>query len=337
MTFSYPPILKNKEGIVRRVGFEIEFAEVSLDQVANSIIGLYGGTVEVYNKFYQKITGTSLGDFSLQIDARVLTEKSYEKIWNKTGLKPEELTDRRKNLNKNLENTLDSIASMVVPYEIGTPPVPIDELQKLEPLRYALFQMKAKGTSSSFLYAFATHINPELPRCDTETILRYTRAFLLLYFWLSEKSAVNITRKLTAFINPFPDEYISLVLNKSYNPDFEKFADDYYLYNPDRNRPLDLYPVLAFINKKKIESFQDLGKVSARPTFHYRVPNSLIDESSWTLAKEWNLWVMVEQLANMPSDLETLSQEYLQLRKDTVIRFKRKWITRIETWLDAKK
>lgn len=336
MTFNYPPILNTKDGSVRRVGFEIEFAEVSLDQVANSIIGLYGGSIQVYNKFYQKITNTSLGDFSLQIDARVLTEKSYEKIWNKAGLRPEELTSRRRNINKNLENTLDSIASLVVPYEISTPPVPIDELPRLEPLRNALFQIKAKGTSSSFLYAFATHINPELPVCDTKTILSYTRAFLLLYHWLSEKSAVNITRKLTAFINPFPDEYFSLVLDQNYNPTFEKFANDYYFFNPDRNRPLDLYPVLAFIDKDKVDTFNDLGKVSARPTLHYRVPNSLIDDPTWSLAKEWNLWVMVEQLANSPTDIENLSREYLMLRKDTVIRFKRKWINKIETWMDAK-
>src|SRR5690606_29978882 len=216
MTFNYPPILNTKNGSVRKVGFEIEFAEVSLDQVANSIVGLYGGSIQTLNKFYLTVADTTLGDFSLQMDARVLTEKSYEKIWNKAGLKPEELTARRRNLNKNLENTLDSIASKVVPYEIGTPPVPITELSKLEPLRNALFHLKAKGTAPSFLYAFATHIIPELPVCNTETILNYPRAFVLLYHWLREKTAVNITRKLTAFINPFPDEYVSKILAPDY-------------------------------------------------------------------------------------------------------------------------
>lgn len=336
MTFNHPPVLNNKDGFIRRVGFEIEFAEVSLDEVAKSIVGLYGGTIQTYNRFYQKVIDTALGDFSLQIDARVLTEKSYEKIWNKAGLKPEELTLRRRNLNRNLENTLDSIVSMVVPYEVSTPPVPIDELSKLEPLRNALYQIKAKGTSSSFLYAFATHINPELPVCNTETILNYTRAFLLLYYWLREKTAVNLTRKLTAFINPFPDEYISKVLDPTYQPFFEKFADDYYFYNPDRNRPLDLYPVLAFINKSIVASFEDVGKVSARPALHYRVPNSLIDEPSWSLAKEWNLWVSVEILANLPEDIENLACAYLKLKKETNLRFKKKWIEKINKWVNAK-
>ncbi len=335
MTFNYPPVLNNKDGFVRKVGFEIEFAEVSLDRVANTIVGLYGGSIQPLNKFYLRVEDTSLGNFTLQMDARVLTEKAYEKIWNKAGLREEELTPRRRNLNKNLENTLDSIASTLVPYEIGTPPVPINELSKLEPLRYALYQMKAKGTSSSFLYAFATHINPELPVCNTETILNYTRAFLLLYHWLREKTAVNITRKLTAFINPFPDEYIIRVLDPSYKPNFEKFADDYYFYNPDRNRPLDLYPVLAFINKSVVDSFEDLGKVSARPTLHYRVPNSLIDEPNWSLAKEWNLWVNVEVLANAPEDIERLSMTYLTLKDETTIRFKKKWIELVNQWING--
>lgn len=42
---------------------------------------------------------------------------------------------------------------------------------------------------------------------------------------------------------------------------------------------------------------EDPHLVKARPAYHYRLPNCLIDEPDWRLAREWNTWVAVERLA----------------------------------------
>lgn len=335
MEFLLPPILRNQEGEIRKAGFEIEFAEIDLDTAAECITDIFGGRVNVLNKFSQEVTETKYGDFSLSIDIRFLTQKPYFKLWEKMGIDPQEIYFGDKSIEANLENALDSIASTVIPYEIGTPPIPFTELEVLEELRIALYQKNAKGTSSSMLYAFATHINPELPKCDTETVLNYTKAFLLLYPWLAEKIGINFTRKLTPFINPFPNEYVGLLLDINYKPNLKKFIHDYFQYNPDRNRPLDLYPVFAYMDKPAVTYLKNIGKVNARPTLHYRIPNSLIDDPSWSLSKEWNLWIEIEKLASDPLEIKKLSVEYKQINEETILGFNKKWIKRINDWMNG--
>ena len=46
--------------------------------------------------------------------------------------------------------------------------------------------------------------------------------------------------------------------------------------------------------------------MSARPTFHYRLPNCRVDEPDWRIAHEWNAWVTVEALA---ADEDALHKE----------------------------
>jgi hypothetical protein len=60
-----------------------------------------------------------------------------------------------------------------------------------------------------------------------------------------------------------------------------------------------------------MDRVEDKHLVKPRPAFHYRLPNCLIDEPDWTLAREWNTWVTVEQLASDPERIRTMSREYL--------------------------
>ncbi|CAN5471599.1 hypothetical protein BH23BAC1_BH23BAC1_20590 [soil metagenome] len=331
MEFRMPPLMYNQNGEVRKAGFEIEFGDIDLDIAASCIIDVFGGIQQKENQFYRKVVNTSIGDFNLRIDTRLLTEKSYKNFFKKIGLETEEIPNKE----SFFEKALESIASFVVPYEIGAPPVPFTEVHVLDKLRKALYEKKAGGTTSSILYAFAIHINPELPQYDHPTILRYLRAFFLFYHWLMEELEVNFTRRITPFINPFPEEYILLVLHYGYNPDFETLMEDYHKFNPDRNRPLDLYPVFAFFNKEKVAKLPDVGKVTPRPTFHYRIPNSMIDEPDWSLARCWNSWVEIEKLASDSESLKNLCKEYLDLKDRTLIGFKNKWKKRIQNWINA--
>lgn len=142
---------------------------------------------------------------------------------------------------------------------------------------------------------------------------------------------MDFTRRLTTFINPFPSAYYQLILSSDYRPDLNQFIRDYHLHNPDRNRPLDLYPVLAFIAPSEVNQLKDLGNVKPRPTFHYRLPNSLIDDPNWSIGVEWNRWYEVERLASEPALIRDLGREYLRMQ--ALPGFEKEWMNQIESWV----
>lgn len=332
--FKLPPVLQNSGGELRKVGFELEYAHVGIAESVAIIKELYGGETQASHRFSQKVTGTRLGDFNVEIDLQLLTEKTYRHFFEKVGLKIEELHWGHVKLEDKLESLLENLMTRFFPYEVASPPVPITHISQLEPLREALFEHHAEGTEAFPTNAFGTHINIEIPDTETETILRYLRAFLLLYPWLLEVGETDFMRQnLTAFINPFPEAYILLVLHPAYHPDLETLVDDYHHHNPDRNRPLDLYPLFATLAPEQLQAFSNQGKVKARKAFHYRLPNSRVSSPDWSLALEWNNWVVVEELANNPTQLGEMAKAYRALKEETFIGFENKWAKQTEKWL----
>ena len=57
-------------------------------------------------------------------------------------------------------------AEQLVPFEIVSPPIPMDRLGELESLIRRLRESGAQGTESGAFYAFGLHFNPELPDLD---------------------------------------------------------------------------------------------------------------------------------------------------------------------------
>ncbi|WP_210464614.1 amidoligase family protein [Rufibacter roseolus] len=334
MTFKPLPIERNKEGKVRTVGFELEFANVGINECLEIIQVLYGGEIEWENRFSAKLVNTRLGDFSVEIDLKLLTEKQYKTLFEKLNIDVEHVKLGNETLESFIDDALEAVIQKVIPYEIGLPPLPYDQLEQLEVLRQTLYEHHAKGTEAFITNAFGTHINTEIPDTEPDTILRYIRAFLLLYPWLLEAGETDFARKnLTSFINPFPAEYNRLVLDPGYAPTLEQLIDDYHQYNPDRNRPLDMYPLFASVRPEQVNQYTNLGSVKARKTFHYRLPNSCISDPDWTLAQEWNNWVVIEELANDPDRITQMSKEYLSLKENTLIGFEKKWCKQTEQWL----
>src|SRR5690606_29497891 len=119
------------------------------------------------------------------------------------------------------------------------------------------------------------------------TLLAYLRAFFLLYDWLYEESEIPIARKVAPFIHDFPPEYVAHVLNPDYAPNLETLIDDYLRFNPTRNRPLDMLPLFAHLDRERVFA-QPVERelVKARPTFHYRLPNSMVDDPKWSIADD---------------------------------------------------
>jgi hypothetical protein len=334
MDFRKPPVLFNEKGKIRTVGFELEFSNLGIEESVKIIQELYGGKIEKINRFYHKVLDTKLGDFTVEFDLKLLTEKSYKKLFNRFKINIDDVKIGNTSLEEGIETVLESIVGKIFPYEIASPPIIITQLDELEKLRESLFRHHAHGTKSFLTNAYGTHINIEVPDDNPQTVMLYLRSFLLLYPWLLEEGDTDFARKVSPFIDPFPEDYVRLVLNKNYNPDLSTIIVDYHQFNPDRNRPLDLYPLLAYLKGDILSKYPNLGKVNPRNTFHYRLPNSSISEPGWSLAQEWNNWVYIEELANDPAKVELMSEEYLNLKEITYIGFDFRWTRRIQQWLN---
>jgi hypothetical protein len=317
------------DGRVRRAGFEFEFAGPDIKTSARIVSDVFGGEHLVRSTF-EHIVRTELGDFSVEIDASLLKDKKYEKPLRAIGIDPDK-TDTEW-----LEKALLDTFSTLVPIEIGTPPIPIDQLDRLDDLRERLQAARAKGTRASILYAFGFHINPELPTDDAGVIRDFLRAFLLLYPWMKERAEVDLTRRVSPYINAFPDEYARLILQADYPASRQRLIDDYLEHNPTRNRPLDMLPVLAHLDDARVMSrVEDPHLVKPRPAFHYRLPNCMLDEADWRVAHEWNTWVAVERLANDPRLLAEMSREYLDADRKSFKPFVDKWPALLEGYIEA--
>jgi hypothetical protein len=285
-----PPRLTGASGRARRVGVEIEFGGLDFQQAADIVVRLYGGTIREVSRVGVAVENTSLGEFRIELDAMLLKSEKYRDVLEKLGV-GEKGQER-------VGDTLQALLEKFVPSEIAAPPIAITDLPKLDILRETLREEGALGTRSSLLYAFGLQLNPEVPATDAATLKSFLAAFLQLYDWIVDTAKIDITRKIAPFIDPFPAEYRELVLDPKYRPDLDRLIDDYLLLNPTRNRPLDMLPLFATLREEKVlAAAKEPDQIKKRPTFHYRLPNCLIDEPDWSFADEWNRWVEVERLA----------------------------------------
>jgi hypothetical protein len=299
-----PPRTTTADGRVRKVGVEVEFAGLSVAEASELVRGLYGGAPHEKNRFTTELAGTSLGDFRIEIDSMPLKRQGYKAFLEKVHA-GETVTDI-------VEDVMEAVIRTWVPTEIVTAPIELQRLSELEPLRWALLREDAEGTKKSILYGFGFQLNPELPSLEAEPMCRYLRAFIALYDWLLAVIDVDTTRAYSPFVDAFPAAYREKILTPGYAPDLDTFIGDYLEHSPTRNRPLDMLPAFATLQKERVLAVaKERDQVKPRPTFHYRLPNCLVDEASWSFALEWNRWVEVERLAEDRERLDLVARELL--------------------------
>ena len=315
--FILPPHTTNPDKKVRRCGFEIEYTGLRPMECAGVIVELFGGEAKEINEYETVVENSSYGKFSIYLDSVYLRSDTKEYI-----LKDFE----------SFKELIYSLSELIVPYEIVTPPIPFNHLEDIEKVRLELKKRGAVGTRASILYAFGMHINIEAYSFEIREILDTLRSFVLLQDYIAETIDVDLTRKLTWFIEPFDKEFIDYILNPNYNPTLDEFCDDYIFYNPTRNRALDLLPLLSFL-RPKIKEILPPQKLSPRPAYHYRLPNSRIDEDEWSISFEFNQWSLVEKVASDKAKLFELTQEYFEFQKSPLWFIKELWIERVSKWL----
>lgn len=305
--YEAPPRPHNASGDVRRVGLEVEVANLPLERALAVIRAQLGGSALQESRTRGAVRDSALGTFKVEFDSPTLTDRTYLRPLELFGLDAASDTAQR------VEEGVLQIAAEVVPLEIVTPPIPWTQLHELDALWGALRQAGAEDTYSSILFAFGLHLNPEVPDTDTATLVDHLRAFLLLADWLIESSRVDLKRRLSPFIRPFPETYRRELLAPDYAPDATQFLDHYLAHNPTRNRPLDLLPLFVHLHGAGcLARVENAALVKPRPTFHYRLPNCELTSAGWTPVRDWNRWVTVERLANDRPLLAELAKAYLR-------------------------
>lgn len=297
-----PPSITDHEGRPRTIGIEIEFSGLTLDEIARTIIATYGGEIAERTRYRCKVTRHRFhdcGPFRVELDATLLKDERVGETLRKFGIGEGDLSNA-------IERLIERSALHVVPMEVVAPPLPLDRFPELEELRVALMEKAAKDTRSAWFNAFGLHLNPSVPSLEAAELRDVLRAFLLLHDWLVERLHVDRMRRLTPYIDPFPGAYERLVLDPDYDPDLKTLIDDYLRHNPTRNRPLDLLPLFTWLDRERVLAVVDDGLTSSRPTWHYRLPNCIIADPEWSFTREWNHWVVVENLAANKDLLERL-------------------------------
>lgn len=313
--YKQPSVLHTDQQRLRRVGVEIEFGSLGLEQVCEQVLDAFGGEVGQATAAEQSIAVPELGEFNVEVDWQLLKKLSSEE-----------------QIPSEIMAALSQAATVVVPVEIVCPPLPIDKIQVLDVLIDKLRKAGAEGTESSFLSAFGVHINTEIPNLEATTLDNYLRAFVLLQSWLVRENKVDLSRRITPYIDLYPDQYLERVLRRE-QPDMDTLMDDYLEFNATRNRALDLLPLLSEINSERVEKDIDDSRIKARPTFHYRLPDCRISDAQWNLAEPWNLWCVVESLAADVESLKALTEAALQENSGAIALTQSSWLERIDQWL----
>lgn len=319
-----PGAVTNHDGRERRVGVELEFSGIGYQTLVEKVRALLEGEFG-RRDYYETAISTPDGDWLVELDSAPVKSLRDEK--------ERDLPEPLRQIRDGAMDLVEAVAEMIVPLEIVSPPLPLSRLDYVEELCDRLRDAGALGSRHASYFAFGCQLNPELPDTDARTILDYLRAFAGLYEWLRERQQLDFSRKLTTYINPWPRQYVDLILAPDYHPDRYQLALDYLEYNQSRNRALDLMPLWAELEPELLWQIVDDPRIKARPTLHYRLPDCDIDNPDWGFHHVWNDWVAVEELANNEPLLADFCEAFRSRRKWSIENIGHDWIKECDAWV----
>ena len=286
MQLQFPPRTQSYAGLPRRVGVELELAALGTREAAEIVQGVFGGSLREADPHSYTIDATA-GRFGVALDSSLAHPKETEA--------------------RDARSWIGDVVALVVPCEITCPPLPLSEFARLDEIVVRLRERGAAGTNASPAYAFSAQLNPDIATTERIWLAAMLKAYLLQSERLRAEIRPPFLRRVLSFASRFPSAYVGRVLSPGYWPSLNELADDYLDANATRNRELDLLPLLAWLDEAKVRCRLPDEKIRPRPAFHYRLPNSCVDDASWTLTAEWNRWCGVEELAE--ELCETLGRE----------------------------
>ncbi|SIT02433.1 Putative amidoligase enzyme [Roseivivax lentus] len=277
------PRPEKADGTERRVGVEIEFGALAEEQVVGVITDRLGGTPEERGERGFVVTDTALGEIEVYLDTQYL-----------------------KRADSSFSRKIHDIARQVVPVEIVTGPILPAEIAKLDDLCDDLAEAGATGTAAGVFLGFGVHFNPEVTGETLEDILPTLRAFAFLEDAIRDASGIDLSRRVMPYVDPYPRPLLDGLAEEIGSLD--ALIDLYLDRAPSRNHGLDMLCLFAHLDEARVSNTMDMNLISARPTYHYRLPDCRIDEADWSLSLEWNRWVKVEEVARDPDLIAALQE-----------------------------
>lgn len=324
--WAMPATLQKLDGTPRHVGVEIELQGIPVDKLAELVQNAIGGSLHDVSRSEYELEVADQGTYRIEVDYALLKEMARDEVD----------LDGDDDLSRSLAiDALDAVSSLLVPCEIVSPPLAMETMpEPMDAIVEAARDAGANGTRASIVYAFGVHLNVEPRDMQPDTVLSYMQAFVCLYDWIVWAGKVDLSRRVTPYINPFSRDYQCLIIAPDYEPDFKTLISDYLEHNATRNRALDMLPLFASVDEETVTRAVDDDRVNARPAFHYRLANSCVDEPGWSVADPWSRWVKIEQLAADKDALSTLCAELLADCQRVLHPVDSQWRERVQRWVE---
>ena len=300
------------DSAARRCGVELEFAGLTVAQAAGVVQDLWGGAITQARARDVVIEGGRFGRVKVELDI------SLQKQW--------------------AEDLAAQALGDLVPVEIVTAPLAQADLPQVDALAVGLRNAGGLGTQARLAYGFGLHLNPELPSPvgggpDGTGLVAVACAYGLLEGWLRASDPVDLARRLLPFVAPWPPALVdALVAAPPDLLDLAGFARLYVAHAPTRHHGLDLLPALEHLCPQALGDVPPEHLKGGRPTFHYRLPEARLDAPGWSVAYEWNRWVLVEAVAAAPDLLAELAHAWAEHRR-MLLPLRRDWAAEAEAIL----
>lgn len=298
----HPPVRYDANGRTRTVGVEIELTDLDVPRIAAAVADTLGGTPRQENEYLAYVDVPALGEFRVEADLQLLQEAGRRR-----AARPQPgLLDKALDL-------IASIAEIVAPFEVSSPPLPYTQLPIMDRLSEALRRSGGTGTKSGPLMALGLHLNPLAPDFNASSIHSHLRAFAVLDPWLRAVRGVDLSRRATPFVDAYPEPYVRYLLDTEKPGSLAEVIDTYLAQNSTRNRALDLLPLLAHLDPERVGPRIHDVRVKPRPTYHYRLPDCRLGETGWHISDEWRFWLIVERAAADETLLSELVEQFREV------------------------
>ncbi|MDA3858983.1 MAG: amidoligase family protein [Roseovarius sp.] len=284
--FAYLPQPLNAKGSPRLVGVEIELGGMDEARVARTCADTLGGKAEQGDGPFWTIKDSEIGKIDIYLDVFL----------------------RNAQKSKLRDLALD-IGREVIPVEIVTEPLDHAGLSRLDDLRAALREAGGLGSGAGWFFGFGLHLNIEIASDADTDIVHPLLAYALIEDWIRTANPIDDARRVLPFTDPYPTDFVRALIAAGPGARLDQVTGLYLQYTPSRNRGLDMLPIFAHFDPDRIAAAIS-DKTAARPTFHFRLPDCRIDEAGWSIADEWNRWLLVERVAQDADLLAKLSRAW---------------------------
>lgn len=292
----------NAASAARRVGIEIEFAGLSVHETASLIATHWGGAASEQDPREVHVIGGRFGKVRVELDI------ALKQQW--------------------AEDMAAQVLGDLVPVEVITDPLVQADLPQADHLAQLLHSAGAMGTRAKMAYGFGVHFNPELPDDDGAALVATARAYALCEEWLRAAQPLDPARRVLPFVAPWPRAFIA-ALAEAEGWGVRDLARACATHAPSRHYGLDLLPALQHLCPEELTQVPDSHLKGGRPTFHYRLPETRLDEPGWSIAHEWNRWCLIEHVATEPDLLCALALGWKD-HEGPLSRLRSDWATAVE-------